>query len=64
MRYDITFTLGDYIGDLKYKFTGDDDLWVVLDGNKVVIDLGGIHQAATGEVNLWDCLLNGKKKQI
>lgn len=62
LRYDITFTLGDYIGDLKYKFTGDDDLWVVLDGNKVVIDLGGIHQAATGEVNLWDCLLNGKKK--
>lgn len=63
LRYDITFTLGDYIGDLKYKFTGDDDLWVVLDGNTVVIDLGGIHEAATGEVNLWDCLLEKDQKK-
>lgn len=60
LRYDIKFKLGDYIGDLKYKFTGDDDLWVVLDGNKVVIDLGGIHNAATGEVDLWKKLLNGR----
>ena len=62
LRYDIKFTLGDYIGNLKYKFTGDDDLWVVLDGNKVVIDLGGIHNAVTGEVDLWEKLLNGKDK--
>lgn len=53
MRYDVTFKIGDYKGPLDYTFTGDDDLWVVLDGNKIVIDLGGIHQAANKKVNLW-----------
>ena len=54
MRYDVTFKIGDYVGPLNYTFTGDDDLWVVLDGKKIVIDLGGIHQAAKKEVNLWE----------
>ncbi len=54
MRYDVKFTIGDYVGPLNYKFTGDDDLWVVLDGKKVVIDLGGIHDALSSTVNLWD----------
>ncbi len=54
MRYDVTFKIGDYVGPLNYTFTGDDDLWVVLDGKKIVIDLGVIHQAAKKEVNLWD----------
>ena len=64
MRYDVDFKLGDYIGPLDYEFTGDDDLWVVLDGNKVVLDLGGIHNAATGKVDLWKYLLNeGQTKE-
>lgn len=55
MRYDVTFKLGDYVGDLNYEFTGDDDLWVLLDRN-VVIDVGGIHDALTGRVDLWEAL--------
>ena len=58
MRYDVTFQIGDYVGPLNYSFTGDDDLWVVLDGNQVVIDLGGIHDAATGSVDLWNYIGN------
>lgn len=58
MRYDIKFKLGDYIGPLSYSFTGDDDMWGVLDGKQVVIDLGGIHNAATSTVDLWKYLLN------
>lgn len=58
MRYDIKFKLVDYIGPLSYSFTGDDDMWVVLDGKQVVIDLGGIHNAATSTVDLWKYLLN------
>ena len=59
MRYDVTFKIGDYVGPLSYTFTGDDDLWVVLtrkDKNKqnIVIDLGGIHDAETADVDLWE----------
>lgn len=63
MRYDVTFKLGDYVGDLNYEFTGDDDLWVLLDGKKVVIDVGGIHDALEGSTDLWEDLgyENGKR---
>lgn len=63
MRYDVTFKIGDYLGPLDYTFTGDDDLWVVLDGEKIVIDLGGIHQAATKKVNLWKCVEDDDKEK-
>lgn len=48
---------------MNYSFTGDDDLWVVLDGKQVVIDLGGIHDAADKTVNLWDYIKTDEDKQ-
>ena len=53
MRYDVEFSIGDYVGPLNYTFKGDDDMWVLLDGKEVVIDLGGMHNAVEGSVDLW-----------
>lgn len=57
MRYDIQFSLKDYIGALTYSFTGDDDLWVVMDGKRVVVDVGGIHDQMEDSVDLWTVFL-------
>lgn len=47
--------------DIIYEFTGDDDFWLYVDGERI-IDLGGIHSALPGSVNFrtGDVYVNGK----
>jgi fibro-slime domain-containing protein len=40
-----------YKGGETFNFTGDDDLWVFING-KLAIDLGGLHPPANGTVDL------------
>jgi len=42
-----------FVGTEMFSFTGDDDVWVFIN-DKLAIDLGGIHGAITGLVDLSD----------
>lgn len=43
----------DYKGGEVFKFIGDDDLWLFING-KLVIDIGGVHLAIEKSVNIDD----------
>jgi fibro-slime domain-containing protein len=53
----------EYQGGEKLSFTGDDDVWVFVNGKRAV-DLGGVHVAKSGDITLDETTADGYELKV